>query len=336
MATLYVTQDGAQVHKENERLIIRKGKETLEDVPLIKLDRVVMVGRGVSLTTPAMYALTQKAIDVVFLRRGGGFAFRLADGGHKHSRLRFQQALQTNRPEFALAVAKTIVAGKVRNQRTLMMRHARDAGQLKRLQPALDMMAQMGAQAAQTTTLDELRGTEGKAAAEYFGLYRQLLNDTMGFQQRAYYPPPDPLNALLSFGYTLLLSEVESAALMTGLDPALGMLHAIDYGRPSMALDLEEEFRAVIVDSVVLQAVNSGLIKRDDFELDGARKGWRLKDEPRAKFLTLYEARMQTEVEYPFPQPQRTAWRRVLLLQAQLMARVVLGEVKAYVPVEIR
>jgi CRISPR-associated protein Cas1 len=336
MATLYVTQDGAQVHQESERVVVRRGKETLEDIPLIKLDRVVLVGRGVSLTTPAMYALSDRAIDVVYLRRSGRFAFGLMRGLHKHSRLRHQQALQVGRLEVALPIAQAIVAGKIRNQRTLVMRHARDAGALRRVQPALDLMAAMQIQAAQTQTLDELRGVEGKAAAEYFGLYRQLLNDPMGFQQRAYHPPPDPLNALLSFGYTLLLSETEAAAMMAGLDPALGVLHAIDYGRPSLALDLEEEFRAALVDSVVLQAVNGGLIRRDDFELLDNEKGWRLQEEPRRKFITLYEARLQSEIEYPFPQPQRTTWRRVLLLQAQLLARVFLGEVKTYVPMEIR
>jgi len=336
MATLYVTENGAQVHKMDERLVIRKDKQVVEDIPLIKVERVVLVGRGVSVTTPALYALSQRGIDVVYLRRSGGFGFRVLGAEHKHSRLRHAQALQVSRPEVALPIAQAIVAGKIHNQRVLVQRHAHEAGQLQRVAPALEGMAAMRKQAAAATTLDELRGMEGKAAAEYFGLYRQLLADRMGFERREYYPPPDPLNALLSFGYTLLLRETEAAAIMAGLDPALGVLHAIDYGRPSLALDLEEEFRAPLIDSVVLQAVNGGLVQRGDFDPPTPEQaGWRLKEEPRRRFIALYEARMVSDVTYS-PLEQSTTWRRVLLLQAQQLARVFLGEAPAYLPIQIR
>ena len=123
--------------------------------------------------------------------------------------------------------------------------------------------------------------------------------------------------------------------MMIGLDPALGVLHVIDYGRPSLALDLEEEFRAAIVDSVVLQAVNGGAIARDDFELAGEPKQWRLKPDGRKRFLGLYEARMVTQIEYPLD-GQKTTWRRIVSLQAQQLARVFLGEAKHYAAMEIR
>ncbi len=335
MATLYVTEVGSQVHKVDERIVIRKGKEVLEEIPLIKLERVILMGRGVGVTTAALYEFSQRKIDVIYLRRGGGFGFRVSGGDHKHSQLRYSQALHISRPELTLPVAQAIVSGKIRNQRVLMQRHAREsninAGQ------ALASMEAMQARALQTKTFDELRGMEGKAAADYFGVFRQLLTDRMGFERREYYPPPDPLNALLSFGYTLLLRETESAVMIAGLDAALGVLHVIDYGRPSLALDLEEEFRAVLVDSIVLQAINTGTIRRDDFEATtmNEKRGWKLKDEPRKKFLGLYEARLTSHVLYP-PTGERTTWRRVLLLQAQLLARVFLGEVPRYEAMEVR
>jgi CRISPR-associated protein Cas1 len=302
---------------------------------LIKLDRVILMGRGVGVTTAALYEFAQRKIDVIYLRRGGGFGFRVQGGDHKHSQLRYRQSLAIARPEVTLPIAQAIVAGKIRNQRVLIQRHAREAN-LNAAQ-ALAGMEAMQARALQTKTFDELRGMEGNAASEYFGIFRQLLVDRMGFERREYYPPPDPLNALLSFGYTLLLRETESAVLMAGLDPALGVLHVIDYGRPSLALDLEEEFRAALVDSIVLQAINTGTIRRDDFEATtvNEKRGWKLKDEPRKKFLGLYEARLMGHVVYPLTN-ERTTWRRVLLLQAQQLARVFLGEAKGYEAMEIR
>jgi CRISPR-associated protein Cas1 len=180
MATVYVSEVGAQVHKEDERIVIRKGKDVIEDIPLIKVDRGVLMGRGVGATTAALYELSQRGIDVVYLGRSGGFKFGVAGPGHKHSRLRYEQALKISRPEVTLPIAKAIVTGKVGNQRVLVQRHARDKAGLQRVEQALAGMGAMQARAAQATTLDELRGIEGKAAADYFGLYRQLLADPMG------------------------------------------------------------------------------------------------------------------------------------------------------------
>jgi CRISPR-associated protein Cas1 len=204
-------------------------------------------------------------------------------------------------------------------------------------------------------TLDELRGLEGQAAKEYFGLVRRMLKPpvdgkTWGFERRAYYPPPDPVNALLSFGYTLLLNDLIAACQLIGLDPYLGFFHAIDYGRPSMALDLEEEFRPVIVDSIVLTAVNRRMLGLKDFEKPKPEAEGEgdarpvagqgnvaiyLTPEARNKFVALYESRVNEQVVYP-PLNERTSYRRVLELQAQQMARVILGQAREYRPVEIR
>jgi CRISPR-associated protein Cas1 len=334
MATLYVTEPGAQVHKEGERVVIRKGKEVLDDIPLLKLDRLMLVGRGVSVTTAALYALTQREIDVVYVRRGGSFVGRVSTNYHKHARLRYTQALSVSQSANTLPIAQTMVMGKIHNQRVVLQRQAREAGRAVPTQ-VIDRLAALVERAGRARDHDELRGVEGKAAADYFSVFPQLVTDAMGFQGRAYYPPPDPLNALLSLGYTLLLRETESAVITAGLDPALGVLHVIDYGRPSLALDLEEEFRPVLVDSLVMQAVNSALIGRTDFDSQPEDKGWHLAAEPRKRFLALYEARLATEMVYP-PTNERTTWRRALLLQAQLLARVFLGEAAGYEPVVVR
>jgi len=227
----------------------------------------------------------------------------------------------------------------------------------------------MAARVETARTLDELRGLEGQAAKDYFSLLRRLLRPpaqggAWGFERRTYYPPSDPINALLSFGYTLLLNDLITACQLVGLDPYLGFFHAIDYGRPSMALDLEEEFRPVIVDSIVLAAVNRQVVGLRDFEAvkwkgrdsanddeptegagpttaepggsgAGAQRAVYLAAAARGRFIALYEARVNEQAEYALT-GERTPYRRIFELQAQQMARVILGQAPGYRPVEIR
>lgn len=359
MTRLYVTEPGAQVHKVDERLVVRRGDEVLEDIPLIKVDQVLLMGRGVGLTTAALHALTEQGKDVIYTTGRGKFRARVVGEEHKHSRLRQAQALATADPQRALAVASAIVRGKIWNQRVLVRRHAEGEPWAQR---ALAGMEAMARRVETARNADELRGLEGQAAKEYFGLFRQMLHRPVdgaswGFERRAYYPPPDPLNALLSFGYTLLLNDLIRGCQLVGLDPALGFFHVIDYGRPSMALDLEEEFRPVIVDSVVLTLVNRGGIALRDFEqgkrnerevagpsspeLPGdsqaAVRGVYLTEVARNKFLALYEARVNEQAMYALNSAsERTSYRRMFELQAQQMARVILGEAPGYQTVEVR
>lgn len=361
MPTLYVTEPGTQVHKIGERLVLKKGQEVVEEIPMVQIDQVVMMGRGVGLTTAAMFALVRKGAEVIYLSGSGRFISRVAGSEHKHSRLRHAQALMTADERRTLAVAGNIVQGKISNQRTLVRRHAERADWAM---PALAGMDAMLKRVSQARTLDELRGFEGQAAKEYFFLLRRMLaaprdGPAWGFERRAYYPPPDPVNALLSFGYTLLLNDLTAACQMSGLDPDLGCFHVIDYGRPSMALDLVEEFRPVIVDSMVLGAINQGQFALKDFQAavraqpgseeedeeepsgtvnDSSGKAVLpiyLTEESRRKFLTFYEERVTTQVVLP-QTGEHTTYRRIFLLQAQGMARVILGEQPVYQPYLIR
>ena len=351
MATLYVTEPGVQVHKLGQRLLVKRGAEVLQDIPLIKVDRVVLMGSAVSMTTPAIYALARQNIDVLYMNSRGGYVSRMMGREHKHSRLRHAQALAVTDPGYALQVAGAIVDGKVNNQRVLVQRHAEGEPWARQ---ALEMMDRMRRDVDAATNLDELRGREGNAAREYFGLLRRLFKkpaggDTWGFDRREYYPPPDPINALLSFGYTLLLNDIIAVCQMAGLDPDLGFFHAIDYGKPSMALDLEEEFRPLIVDSIVLFAVNQPLLGLADFEFGQPRqveavegqnqaaptRPVLLREDARKRFITLYEARLNEQIYHPLADEQ-TTYRRVLEMQAYQMARLILGEIEAYTPFTVR
>ena len=359
MATLYVTEPGTQVRKVGERLVLVKGQDVLDEIPLIQVEQVVMVGRGVSLTTAAMFTLTQKGVDIVYLSGAGRYVSRVTGSEHKHSRLRYAQALAVADKKTAQNLAGAVVFGKISNQRVLVRRHTERAAWAAGSLTGMDVMLK---RIAQARDLDELRGLEGQAAKEYFALMRRLLarpRDSgdprgWGFERRMYYPPTDPINAMLSFGYTLLLNDMVAACQMIGLDPFLGCFHAIDYGRPSMALDLIEEFRPVIVDSIVLGAVNHGMIGLRDFrdtvdeegDVDtptqdkhkagpGGQKAIYLNAEGRRRFLKWYEERV-TEQAQVINTGERTSYRRLFLLQAQQMARVLLGQSTAYQPFLIR
>jgi CRISPR-associated protein Cas1 len=212
--------------------------------------------------------------------------------------------------------------------------------------------------------LDEVRGHEGLAAKEFFALFRQLLKpprdgQAWGFDRREYYPPPDPVNALLSFGYTLLLNDLIAACQIAGLDPDLGFFHAVDFGKPAMALDLEEEFRPLIVDSIVLAGVNRPmfglqdfeqgppspahppLVRAEEVEVEPLQAGKKpvtpilMKEGARNRFLSLYETRVSESIYYPLT-GETTPYRRVFQLQAYQMAQVILGEKDGYEPLMVK
>jgi CRISPR-associated protein Cas1 len=353
MATLYVTEPGVQVTKQGERLLVRRDKDILQDIPLIKVDRLVLMGRGVSISTPAMYALVHSKADILYLTSSGGFISRVVGQEHKHSRLRQAQAIAVTNPELALKIARAIVDGKINNQRVLVQRHAEGAAWA---QSALARMDSMRKQTVKVVGLDELRGHEGMAAKDYFGLMRQMIKPPLdgkswGFERREYYPPPDPFNALLSFGYTLLLNDLIAACQLAGLDPYLGFFHAIDYGKPAMALDLEEEFRPVIVDSIVLTAVNRSIFRLNDFEHGKNRSPSAnanpqkeqkssvrpifMTESARKRFISLYETRINEKIHYPLAGEQ-TTYRRIFQLQAHQMAKLILGETEHYAPLMVR
>jgi CRISPR-associated protein Cas1 len=180
--------------------------------------------------------------------------------------------------------------------------------------------------------MDSLRGYEGKAGADYWAAFRTLLPNTFGFQGRKYFPPPDPVNALLSFGYSLLLKDVTAAVQVVGLDPYLGFFHTIDYGRPSLALDLMEEFRPMLVDGVVLELVQAGQLTAADFEQTGqAQQPVRLKESSINTLIQRYEQRASEKAAHPDAGGQ-TSLRRVIELQVRRLARLMLGQEKGYEP----
>jgi CRISPR-associated protein Cas1 len=331
MAPIYVREQGAVVRKQGERLIVTHDKKQLLELPLLHVDQLVLFG-NVQLTSPAVAMLLQAEVDVVFLSHYGKFRGRLMHTGSKFAKLRHMQLHKMSNEAVTLAIARQVVAGKLSNQRMVLQKRMAEAKSVLQLQRAVTGIGQMLEGARTTRSLESLRGYEGRAGADYWGAFQALLPNSFGFQGRKYFPPPDPINALLSFGYSLLLKDVTAAVQLVGLDPYLGFFHTIDYGRPSLSLDMMEEFRPVIVDWVVLDIVHAGQMSAADFEQTGnAKQPVRLKERIMEALIQKYEQRVNEKVNHADAGGQ-TSRRRVIELQVRRLARLVLGQGKTYQP----
>jgi CRISP-associated protein Cas1 len=326
MPTLYIQEQGATVGKRAEQVIITKDGKTLQELPLNKIDQVVLMGRGVQLSTALLVELLARGIPVMLTNQHGSRHYAtLTSGPSRFAALRLAQMQRIVDGTWVLALARAIVRAKLANQRTLLSSVGWAAGSAAVAQIATAAVAVEGA-----PDIDAVRGYEGAGAAAYFGAWRVTLQDAWGFQGRAFYPPPDLVNAMLSFGYTLLLHDVLTAVQVTGLDPYLGTFHVIEAGRPSLALDLMEEFRPLVVDRLVLAILDAGALRRDQIERPAHRPDAVYLDAAgRRLMVDRYEALMQTPTR--LATGEQTPMRRAVLLQAQAVARVVRGEQASYV-----
>lgn len=324
---LYVTDQGAGVYRRGERLQVRRREEVLAQVHLHDLEQVVLMGQ-IALSAPAMSTLLERGIDTVFLSTNGRYRGRLVGPARRNILLRQKQFKQYGEEAFRLGVARAVVEGKLRNMRTLIMRLARRRGMDVRT--VAHLLRRCVQRVAQVTNAESLRGIEGAGTAAYFGALGGFFPEAFKFEGRNRRPPKDPANAMLSFGYALLGNSIEGAIYTAGLDPYLGFLHVVDYGRPSLALDLMEEFRPVLVDALVLDLVNHHRVQREDFEArDG---GVFLQGDSRKQLIAAYQRRLEDRVIYPVSaeRMERTTYRRCLEYQVRRLARVILGEEDHY------
>lgn len=359
MATLYLTEQQTLVKKDGDTLVVHipENKETGSEkrkvrVPLIKIDRVVVQGNS-TLTSPAIAALMEQHAEVTFLNQHGRFQGHLAPIFSKNGQLRLAQTAAHHDPQKHHHFTQAFIHGKLQNMRTMLMR----ANRKQRDNPLANTQI-TAAIAALKQTIDtvnattpdphmpdpahpqsnsvygQLQGLEGNATAHYFNSFQHLLNDPSLFNGRTRRPPRDPVNALLSYGYTILLNQIMSALCTVGLDPYIGYLHTSQYGKPALALDLMEEFRPLIVDSVVISIFNNNILQRKHFieELGGAQ---RLTDNGRRTFLTKLEARFDETITHPTFNYKAT-YRRSLELQARLLAKTIMGEIPSYPPFTVR
>jgi CRISPR-associated protein Cas1 len=329
MATYYLREQGAVVRKQDERLLVTKDRKIVAQVPMHQLEQLVVMG-NIQLTTPAVGLLLQSDVDVVFTTIHGRVRGRLLHNESKFAELRLKQLQMMTDERANLAVAIQVVVGKLTNQQALLRRRIGESNRRGVVETATRGIADMIARAANADNADSLRGFEGKAGTWYWPAFKTLLTRDMGFTGRNYYPPKDPVNALLSFGYALLQRDLTAAVQLVGLDPYLGFFHTVHYGRPSLALDLMEEFRPLIVDPVVVDLINRAGIGEQDFRRGSENeKPLLLREEAVKRVIEAYEEQVTTKVRYPLTGEEAT-YRRCFELQTRQMARVIRGEAAAY------
>lgn len=331
---LIVQSQHARIAKEGETLKITDEGKGETQVRLIDISDVALFG-NVSITTPALSALLERDIPVTFHSHGGWFRGIAHGIGHRNVEVRTAQYRMSFDEAACLRFAKQLVAAKVMNQRTILRRNWR--GLPEERQVALDRLGAARQSAERASTKAQLLGVEGDAAAIYFRAFSGLLQPPEGggvsgmrpfhFEARNRRPPTDPVNAMLSLAYAMLTRHLTIALASIGLDPYRGFYHSPRYGRPALALDLMEPFRPILADSVVLSAVNTGEVGPKDFVV--GITGTALTQAGRRRFVEAFERRLSQETTHPvFGYPG--SMRRMLLIQARLLSRFLLGELPAY------
>lgn len=333
---IYIQTQNAWLHKDNDNLVMKVGDELKARVPIHKLQGLVCFGQ-VSISPYLMAHCAENGVTITYLNQYGKFLARVEGPVSGNVLLRRTQHLTGADKDKSVIIARTILSGKLYNQRAVLRRYLRDYGE----QPnAETMQAELATaekrlsrclqQLTDCDSIDTLMGREGEAAQVYFGVFRHLIRRAgFDFDARRRRPPTDPINALLSFCYTLLTHDCRSALETTGLDPASGFLHQLRSGRPSLALDLAEEFRPM-VDRFVLSLVNKRQLAVKDFET-WPNGSVTLKEEPRRTLLAAWQDRKQDNLTHPWFD-ESVPMGMLPWLQAQILARHLRGDCDSYVP----
>jgi CRISPR-associated protein Cas1 len=359
MSIVYLMEQNATVSKEGGRLLVKKEGVVSHSIHLFKLEQVILFG-NIFLTPAAIRYLLNEGIDTAFMTRQGRYLGRLQSALGKNIVLRREQFRKMEDEGFCLKTAKSIVKGKLSNLRAVLMRLNRTRENIG-LDDHILSLRNLTEKVDEVETLESLRGYEGRGTAVYFeGFPKGFLTEDFEFPGRVRRPPTDPVNALLSLGYTLLLNQVMASVSLVGFDPYLGTLHSMDYGRPSLALDLMEEWRPTIVDTLVLSVFNLKTLTPSDFE-ERPRVSNKLDDEEKEKresftsssdtgekkssvvltesgfrkFITQYERKMGQKIQYHLSGDQMS-YRDCIREQVRHFARYLKDEESEYCPMPMR
>jgi len=369
MSIVYLTEQQSWVGREGDCLIVHiplrdeSGKplgkrERKKPIPLFKVEEVIVMG-DVTITTPALASLLQAKVQITYLSRRGDYLGTLSPVLTRNSLLRIAQHKAYANGAKRHDIARRFVIGKLRNMRTMLMRYQRQypdpvIGEqvdcLKRCILAaqqttyheggipgseIDVETEARSESDRMHGLGSLIGCEGAGSAAYFSVFDRLIKCDWqhGFTKRSRRPPTDPVNALLSYGYVVLASQVASMLALVGFDPYVGYLHASRYGKPALALDLMEEFRPLIVDSVVLSLLNNRQLEAKDFEFE--LNSYRMTDATKRLFLEKFEERMQEAIIHPVFGNKAT-YRHCIETQGRLLAKYLTGEIEQYTPFTVR
>lgn len=326
MQTIYVTDSGLQLKKRSNRIAVKKNGKIIEEFQTIDLKRVLIFGNS-HLTADLMRYLAGKGIEVAYLSSHGRFKFRVVPETSKNIYLRIAQHERYRDKSFRVHISKTLVKAKLRNQRSFLLRYQRNKPDVN-LQKYIHTIKSCILKTDNKKTVEEIMGLEGAGARGYFEAYGKLLLGGFQFARREYHPPPDPVNALLSFGYMLLFNELSSLLEACGFDIFIGFLHSASYGRASLANDLMEELRSPIIDRLVIYLTNKGVVKLSQFSSN--KKGIMMDDVARKTFLANYE-KFMTATFLDVKTKKRKNYREIILERVKEMEQTVLTK-KDYMP----
>lgn len=333
--TLFVTTQGAYLSHEGESVIVRVEEETKLRVPIHTIGGIVCFGR-VSCSHPLMGLCGERGVAISYLSERGQFFARVHGPVSGNVLLRKEQYRRSDNPVVAASLARSFVIGKIANARTVLQRAVRDHSEKEGAEDIEKAVLRLGAlleDLKKDMSLEILRGKEGDAANMYFSVFNHLITaqkEDIFFHARSRRPPLDNMNALLSFLYTLLVHDASAALESVGLDPQVGYLHALRPGRPSLALDLMEEFRPFLADRLALSLVNLKQVQAGGFQKTESGAVM-MDDETRKTLLISYQKRKQEEVHHPFIE-EDVPIGMLFHVQALLMARHLRGDLDAYPP----
>lgn len=333
LRTLYLMENGSELGKESERLVIEKDDKRLIEIPAIKVDQVMVFGNS-QITTPAMNFCLAENIPIVLLSSQGRYYGMIDTHSTDSVLLHRDQFKRAEDETFCLQQAKAMVIGKLTNSRLVLSRQARKRNNEK-IQTALDAIKNNIEKISDVTTLDEVRGYEGHSAKVYFSAMSELLGESWPFNGRKRQPPPDPVNALLSFGYTLLFYNVYSLMRTRGLNPHVGFLHPIRQGHPALVSDLMEEFRPIVVDSLVLSLLLNQQLKPEQFTVSETEGSCYLNNEARKLFIKAFEKKMNAPLTHPVS-GLHLDYRRCIETQVKSIASVIRGDSESYQALVLR
>ena len=324
---LYVSEQGARIGIRGGRAVVSKGYNEIESARMIDVSQVSVYG-NVQISSQFMRAAFRRETPVCWFSYGGWFQGIAHGLPSKHVELRRRQVAIAS--QAGLPIARRMIQGKIRNSRTMLRRNAGED-----VDRVLTQLNGLATQAASAKSVESLLGMEGTAARLYFSQFATMLkvkDESVGnfeFKSRNRRPPRDPVNCLLSFGYSLLVKDFTATVLAVGFDPYLGIYHRPRFGRPALALDLAEEFRPLVAESVVLGLINNGELRSSDFTVRA--QGVAMKSQARRAFIRAYERRLDQEVIHPVYK-YRITYRRVFEVQARMLGACLLGEIPEYTP----
>jgi CRISPR-associated protein Cas1 len=333
--TLFVTTQGAYLSRDGETVLVQVDGETKLRLPIHTLEGIVCFGR-VSCSPPLMRLCGERNVRISFMSEHGQFWARVQGPVSGNVLLRREQYRWADNEDTVARIARTVVAAKVANCRTVLLRAVRDHAEAidaEALQVAARNLSRIAESLDRPVAVDGARGHEGEAARTYFGVFDHLIltqKEDFFFRERSRRPPLDKMNALLSFLYTLLAHDVTSALEAVGLDPAVGYLHRDRPGRPGLALDLMEEFRPFFADRLALTLVNRQQVSGKGFKTTETGAVM-MDDDTRKTVLVSYQKRKQEEIRHPFLD-DKIAVGMLPHAQALLFARYVRGDIDGYPP----